>query len=215
MQFTATCSAGLEGLIQAEVSTLGGTHCRAGRGIVQWSGSLESGYRVCLWSRYASRVLLKIDEQPVSSADELYEFGRLQRWEDHLGPSSSFAVDANCAKGGPVSHSHYASLRLKDAIVDSFREKNGVRPDVVLQRPDIRFNIHVGPQSTLLSLDLSGEGLHRRGYRVSGGVAPLRETLAAALVSLSGWSGDTPLLDPMCGSGTILIEAALMAGDLR
>jgi 23S rRNA (guanine2445-N2)-methyltransferase / 23S rRNA (guanine2069-N7)-methyltransferase len=158
-------------------------------------------------------VLLVIGGASIASSDDLYELSRSQDWEEHLGSDSSFAIDGACSKGAPISHSRFAALRVKDGIVDYFRDKHGVRPDVDTQRPDIRINVHVGENRTVLAVDLSGEGLHRRGYRLAGGEAPLRENLAAAMVILSGWDADTPLLDPMCGSATILVEAALIAGN--
>ncbi len=213
MRFIATCAAGLEVLSAAEIKQWGGQEIVQGNGSVQWSGSLESGYRACLWSRFSSRILLTIDEVSVATTDDIYEQARTQNWEDHLGIDNSFAVDGTCVQGGPISHSRFAALRVKDGVVDQFRDKTNLRPDVQVKRPDVRLNIHVGKQKSTLSIDLSGEGLHRRGYRSGAGQAPLKETLAAAIVALSGYRGEEPLLDPMCGSGTILIEAALMAGD--
>ncbi len=213
MQFIATCAAGLEALTAAEIGKWGGQEIVRENGSVRWSGSLESGYRACLWSRFASRILLLLDEIPITTTDDLYDQARRQNWGEHLGIDNSFAVDGTCAQGSPVTHSRFAALRVKDGVVDQFREKTGRRPDVQVTRPDIRLNIHVGADKSTLSIDLSGESLHRRGYRSEGGQAPLKETLAAAVVALSGWSGEEPLIDPMCGAGTILIEAALMAGD--
>jgi 23S rRNA (guanine2445-N2)-methyltransferase / 23S rRNA (guanine2069-N7)-methyltransferase len=213
MRFIATCASGLEGLTAAEIDQWGGKEIVQANGSVQWTGSLESGYRACLWSRFSSRILLTINEVNVATTDDLYEQARAQNWQDHLDVDNSFSVDGTCAQGSPVTHSKFAALRIKDGVVDQFREKMNQRPNVEVSRPDVRLNIHVGTERSILSIDLSGEGLNRRGYRSAGGQAPLKETLAAAIVALSGWAGDEPLLDPMCGSGTILIEAALMAGD--
>ncbi len=213
MRFIATCAAGLETLTVDEIRKWGGQEIVKEIGSVRWSGSLESGYRACLWSRFSSRILLLLDEMPIANTDDLYDQARRQNWEEHLGIDNSFAVDGTCAQGSPITHSRFAALRVKDGVVDQFREKTGRRPDVQVTQPDIRLNIHVGGEKSSLSIDLSGESLHRRGYRSEGGQAPLKETLAAAVVALSGWSGEEPLVDPMCGAGTILIEAALMAGD--
>jgi 23S rRNA (guanine2445-N2)-methyltransferase / 23S rRNA (guanine2069-N7)-methyltransferase len=213
MSFIATCAGGLESLVQEEVVRWGGCAPATSVGAVEWSGTLESGYRACLWSRYASRVLLVVDRFEIGSADDLYEKARRVCWEDHLTVKSRFAVDCSLSAGAPVRHSTFGALRVKDAVADRFRERCGARPDVQPKRPDVRLTAHLRGSGATLAVDLSGESLHRRGYRASGGIAPLKESLAAAIIALSGWTGDVPLIDPLCGSGTLLIEAALLLAD--
>ncbi len=212
---TATCAVGLESLIEDEIEAFGGKDISCGRGVVFWRGTLSSAYRSCLWSRFSSRILLHLYEFTVTGEDELYRECLAKPWLEHMGLQTTFAVDCTISDGGHINHSHYAALRVKDAIVDYFREKEGDRPSVDTLRPGIRVHLHVDKAKATLFLDLSGESLHRRGYRVSGARAPLKETLGAAIVALSGWlKSDTgALVDPMCGTGTLLIEAAMMYGD--
>jgi 23S rRNA (guanine2445-N2)-methyltransferase / 23S rRNA (guanine2069-N7)-methyltransferase len=216
LEYVATCGAGLEDLVAGEVGLLGGTVTGTKPGAVSWRGSLETGYRLCLWSRFASRILLQIAELEAPDTDTLYrEAGRLD-WDEHLDPQNTFAVFCTLSES-PIAHSKYASLRIKDAIVDQFRDRTGRRPSVDVARPGLRLNLHIQGSRAILAVDLAGDSLHRRGYRTAGVEAPMKETLAAAVVHLSGWSPafspDGILLDPMCGSGTILIEAAMMYGD--
>ncbi|MCL2789299.1 MAG: bifunctional 23S rRNA (guanine(2069)-N(7))-methyltransferase RlmK/23S rRNA (guanine(2445)-N(2))-methyltransferase RlmL [Desulfobulbus sp.] len=214
--FTATCGFGLEPLVQEEITATGGETISVHPGAVTWSGSLETGYRACLWSRFASRILLELARFDAPTTDALYAHASSILWDDHFTWKSTFAVHTTLVNAA-LSHSQFASLRVKDAIVDQFRKRFGKRPDVDALHPDLRFHLHVQGTGAVLSLDLSGDSLHRRGYRVGSGDAPLKETLAAAIVRLSGWldrTGNEPvLLDPMCGSGTLLIEAALMLSD--
>lgn len=215
--FVAGCAAGLEELTRKEVVDCGGTAVAVSGGLVAWRGQLETAYRMCLWSRYASRVLLRIGGFTVKDGDELYRRCLDQDWRHHLGLSGTLAVSSTLTGDAVIGHSHYSSLRVKDAIVDYFRKSGGRRPNVQKDKPDVRIHLHLEKEAASLYIDLSGDSLHRRGYRVSTGTAPLKETLAAAIVSLSGWnkdvSSDTALVDPMCGSGTLLIEAALIWGD--
>jgi len=213
MKFVATCAAGLEQLVKEEIEELGGTSIKTSIGSVEWSGVLESGYRACLWSRFSSRVLLVIETCQAENEDELYDKVKDVSWTDHLDSSSTFAVDCALAAGAPFSHSKYTALKVKDGIADYFREKTGTRPNVRTTRPDVRVNVYADRERAMLSVDLSGESMHRRGYRLESGEAPLKETLAAAIITLSGWNGSTPLVDPMCGSATLLIEAAMIWGD--
>ena len=213
MDFVTTCGAGLEELAAGEITSYGGRISSSRRGEIRWSAPLEAGYRACLWSRYSSRLVLVLSEFEIHSTDDLYEAAKSMVWEDHLLVDDSFAVDCLLTSGGPLTNSMFGALRIKDGIVDRFRERQGTRPKVEVQRPTVRVYLHVHNNQALLGLDLSGEGLHRRGYRTATGPAPLKENLAAAIIALSGWKGDTPLLDPMCGSATLLIEAALIKGD--
>ena len=213
----ATCGAGLEEIVAGEIRIHGGEKTSISPGAVSWQGTLESGYRMCLWSRYASRILTEIGTFSASDPDTLYRQASKIDWEEHFDVTTTIAVFSTISDS-PITHSKYAALRIKDAIVDQFRARVKKRPDVDLSRPGIRINLHLQGEKATLSIDLSGESLHRRGYRTAGVEAPLKETLAAGIVQLAGFSqefpGDNILLDPMCGSGTLLIEAAMLYGDV-
>ncbi len=213
MKFVATCGAGLENLVAAEVKDFQGREITVGRGFVRWSGFLESGYRACLWSRFASRILLELAQFMPENEEDLYSRIREINWQEHLTNKTTFAVDCSLGSGAPFKHSKYTALKVKDGIADYFRSVSGTRPHVQVNRPGVRVNVHADSDRTRVSLDLSGESLHRRGYRLEKGEAPLKETLAAAIIALSGWDGQSPLFDPLCGSGTLLIEAAMILGD--
>ena len=186
MHFTATCGSGLEPLVSEEIASFGGDEIVEGAGAVSWTGNLETGYRACLWSRFASRILLELARFDAPHTDALYLHAGNILWDEHFTVDSTFAVHTTLVNAA-LNHSQFASLRVKDAIVDQFRKRFGKRPDVNAFAPDIRINLHVQGTDASLSLDLSGESLHRRGYRTGGGEAPLKESLAAAIVRLSGW----------------------------
>lgn len=211
----ATCAVGVESLVKEEIESFGGREVSCGRGVVFFRGRLESAYRACLWSRFSSRILLRLHEFSVKTGEDLFRECLVFDWSKHLDISTTFAVDCTMSASSPINHSHYAALKVKDGIVDYFREKEGDRPSVDKDRPGVRVQLHLDKSQATLFLNLSGESLHRRGYRVSGARAPLKETLGAAIVGLSGWlkNRDNGLIDPMCGTGTLLIEAALMYGD--
>ena len=216
-QFVATCGAGLESLVQEEIRSFGGKEPVTTPGAVSWQAvSLESAYRACLWSRFASRILVELSSFEARDPEDLYREAAKIDWSKHFSGDATFAVSCTLVKA-ELTHSHYASLKTKDAIVDQFRKRTGQRPDVDVRQPGIRINLHVDGTAATLALDLSGESLHRRGYRASAGTAPLKESLAAAIAHLSGvrknMDSDCCLLDPMCGSGTLLIEAAMIVGD--
>lgn len=215
--FVSTCAAGLEHLVNEEMHSFNGEKVQSFTGGVRCQGELETAYRMCLWSRYASRVLLEIKSFEISDTDDLYSGCTKIDWNEHLHQDLSFAVTSSLASDAVLSHSQYAALRVKDAVVDFFREQGLQRPNVAKERPDLRLYLHIKKNRASIFIDLSGESLHRRGYRKATGVAPLKETLAAAIVTLSGWniniSSRQTLLDPMCGSATLLIEAALIYGD--
>jgi 23S rRNA (guanine2445-N2)-methyltransferase / 23S rRNA (guanine2069-N7)-methyltransferase len=216
-EFHATAPRGAEDLLAAELTTLGIEDPTSRTGGVAFAGSLSLGYRTCLWSRIASRVLLRVAQLPADDADTLYEAAREVVWEDHLRPGASFAIAAagHPRPGSGIDNTHFAALRVKDALVDRLRERRGIRPDVDLERPDLRLRLHLAGDRATLSVDLAGEGLHRRGYRVATIAAPLRENLAAAVLLRAGFDGRAPAcVDPMCGSGTLLIEAAWIAADI-
>jgi len=213
----ASCAAGLEELVCQEAKDLGGKEVDHVRGLVTWKGDIEAAYRTCLWSRYASRVFLTLAEYPAPDEDALYEGALKVDWSQHMNIDTTFAVDCTLNQSA-IQHNGFAALRVKDAVVDQFRKTCNERPNVSVVRPGIRIRASVYKDNATLSLDLSGESLHRRGYRKEGGsLAPLKESLAAGIVALAGWKADAPkdtmFLDPMCGSGTILIEAALIFGD--
>ncbi|MBN1947663.1 MAG: bifunctional 23S rRNA (guanine(2069)-N(7))-methyltransferase RlmK/23S rRNA (guanine(2445)-N(2))-methyltransferase RlmL [Bradymonadales bacterium] len=215
--FYATTGRGLESVLVKELEALGAGSVCSGHLGVSFAGSIETGYRACLWSRVASAVLLGLGRFAVGDAEELYRQIRHIRWEDHFGPDRSFAVQAT-GYHPSLSHTGFAALKTKDAIADHFRDRYGVRPSVDVQHPQIRIHLHLTEHQAAVSLNLSGESLHKRGYRLAATAAPLRENLAAAILLLAGWPAEAaegaPLVDPMCGSGTILIEAAWMAADV-
>ena len=187
----ASCAAGLEELVGQEAKDFGGTEVDHVRGLVTWQGDLEAAYRTCLWSRYASRVFLKLAEFPAPDEDALYEGALKVDWGQQMNIDTTFAVDCSLHHSA-IQHSGFAALRVKDAVVDQFRETCGERPTVSVVRPDIRIRASVYKDQATIALDLSGEGLHRRGYRKEGGsLAPLKESLAAAIVALAGWSPET------------------------
>jgi 23S rRNA (guanine2445-N2)-methyltransferase / 23S rRNA (guanine2069-N7)-methyltransferase len=214
--FIATAPAGVEPLLAAELTELGATTLRPARGGIAFQGPLELAYRACLWSRTASRVLLSLAEFPVADADALYAGIHDLPWEEHLAPDGTLSIEFS--GGGPgIDHSHYGAQRVKDAIVDRFRARSGRRPSVDARQPDLRIHARWRDGQAVVSLDLSGDSLHRRGYREATVAAPLKETLAAALLLKAGWpaiaAAGGPLLDPLCGSGALAIEAAWIAGD--
>jgi len=212
-QYIATCAGGLEELTAREIDAFGAKQIKRATGSVRFSSSMSAAYRACLWSRYASRILLVLGQFEASDTDALYKGVRSVDWNKHFGLAATFAVDATI-KNSEVKHSRFAALRVKDAVVDQFMETRYRRPSVDTKTPDIRLHLLLENNSASICLDLSGAPLHQRGYRVSGAATPLKETLAAAIVSLSGWSPDmgrdAVFLDPMCGSGTLLIEAAFL-----
>ncbi len=206
----------MEQLVKDEIAAFGGKNISSTVGAVSWHGRLDTAYRACLWSRFSSRILLQLAQFEAPDTDTLYRQVSGIEWDIHFRPTSTFAVHCTLSDSA-ITHSHFASLRVKDGIVDYFRARTGKRPNIDLRNPQIRLNLHIRNNQADLAIDLSGDSLHRRGYRLEGGPAPLKETLAAAIVRLSGvdktFPDDTILLDPMCGSGTLLIEAAMILGD--
>jgi putative N6-adenine-specific DNA methylase len=210
MRFFATCARGLEPVLAAELHELGAAQVEPGRGGVAFAGDQVLLYRANLWLRTAIRVLRPILEAPAASPEELYDAVRGLDWSRYLTPEHTLAVDCN-VRDSQITHSKYAALKVKDAICDQFVERCGRRPSVDVDEPMLGLNLHVYRDQAVLSLDSSGESLHKRGYRPIQTKAPLNEALAAALVLLSGWRGETPFVDPLCGSGTLPIEAAWLA----
>lgn len=215
-QFFATAALGLEPLLAAELIELGAAEVKEERAGVRFSGELRFAYLVCLWSRLASRVLLPLASFPAPDTDQLYTEAQQLDWSEHLAGDKTFAVDCTTVRSR-IDHSKYAALRIKDAIVDQFRSRTGERPSVSVERPDLRINLHIFKDQATLSIDLAGDSLHRRGYRIDGVHAPLKENLAAAILLRGGWpqicAAGGALADPLCGSGTLPLEAGLIATD--
>ncbi|CDB09445.1 uncharacterized protein BN744_00793 [Bacteroides sp. CAG:633] len=204
---------GLEEVLAAELTALGANDIQIGRRMVSFSGDKEMMYKANFCLRTAIRILKPIKHFTAQDADEVYEQIKAIHWEDYLSVDNSFAIDA-VVFSEEFRHSKFVSYRIKDAIVDYFREKTGKRPNVRINKPDVLLNIHIAENNCTLSLDSSGESLHRRGYRQEAVEAPLNEVLAAGMILMTGWHGECDLIDPMCGSGTIPIEAALIARNI-
>ena len=216
-RFFATTPRGMEPLLVAELNQFGASDIARGSAGVAFSGELVIAYKTCLWSRVTNRVLLSVGEFPADNEKELYGAVRSLNWSQHMAVSSTLAVNAHSAKSA-ITHTQFAAQRVKDAVVDQFRAIDGSRPSVDREQPDIRINAYLFRNRLRLSLDLSGGSLHRRFYRQSDSGAPLKENLAAAILQFSGWpeiaAQGGSFIDPMCGSGTLLIEAAMMAADI-
>ncbi|MFC4764578.1 bifunctional 23S rRNA (guanine(2069)-N(7))-methyltransferase RlmK/23S rRNA (guanine(2445)-N(2))-methyltransferase RlmL [Dyella koreensis] len=215
--YFATCPKGLEYLLRDELVALGAADVREVLAGVHFSGTLETAYRACLWSRLASRVLLPLAEFDAATDDALYAGVQSIDWSTHLAAHATLAVDAGTAMS-KLTHSQFIAQRVKDAVVDQFRQRDGSRPGVDTEEPDVRINLRLRRDRATLSLDLAGSPLHRRGWREVQGEAPLKENLAAAMLLRARWpemyAQGGALLDPMCGSGTLLIEGALMVADV-
>lgn len=208
--YFATCARGLEPILADELRGIGALEVSKGRGGVAFAGEPVLVYRANLWLRTAVRVLQPILEARVESPDELYAAVQTVDWSQYMTPDHTLAVDCN-VRDSRITHSQYAARRVKDAICDQFVARVGRRPSVDVDRPMIGLNLHVYRDDAVLSLDSSGDSLHKRGYRPVLTRAPLNEALAAGLVLSTGWTGATPLADPMCGSGSLPIEAAWIA----
>lgn len=208
-QLFATTARGFEELLKVELTELGATECKIAQGGVHFQADDETLYRSLLWSRLASRILLPIVNGKVYSDLDLYSIVTGQDWLSYFDEKATFFVDFN-GTNQEIRHTQFGAMRVKDAIVDYFERQGKARPNVDKDYPDVRIHVYLNKEELVVSLDLSGEALHLRGYREDTGQAPLRETLAAAIVLRSGWTKGTPLVDPMCGSGTLLIEAAQM-----
>jgi 23S rRNA (guanine2445-N2)-methyltransferase / 23S rRNA (guanine2069-N7)-methyltransferase len=215
----ASVPRGLESLLAGELRGLGADHVRQVRAGVSFAGSLETAYRACLWSRVAGRVLLPLASGPAADGDELYATAGGIDWSDHLGADVTLAVDFS-GVNQRIRDTRYGAVRIKDAIVDQLREATGRRPSVDPRAPGVRVNAHLASTRVTVSIDLSGQSLHRRGYRAEKVQveAPLKENLAAGILLYASWPRDAAaggsLLDPLCGSGTLPIEAALIAADV-
>lgn len=204
---------GAEELAAAELASLGINGAKPGKGGVSFSTDRAGLYRANLWLRTASRVLVQLAIFPCSGPDELYAGVHAIAWQELITPDMTMAVDCSL-RDSVLTHSGFVALKTKDAVVDRIRESCGSRPNVDTALPDVRINVHLHKNICTISLDSSGDALDRRGYRLERNEAPLRETLAAAVIALTGWDGSIPLADPMCGSGTIPVEAALLAAHI-
>ena len=204
---------GLEPVLAKELTQMGAKDVEIGRRMVSFTGDKEMMYRANFQLHTAIRILKPIRHFKAKSADDVYEEIKKIDWTEYLGTEKTFTVDS-VVFSEEFRHSKFVSYKVKDAIVDQFREKTGKRPNISVANPDIRLNMHIADDKCTLSLDSSGESLHRRGYRQESVEAPLNEVLAAGMILLSGWQGDTDFIDPMCGSGTLLIEAALIAKNM-
>ncbi|WP_022965499.1 bifunctional 23S rRNA (guanine(2069)-N(7))-methyltransferase RlmK/23S rRNA (guanine(2445)-N(2))-methyltransferase RlmL [Denitrificimonas caeni] len=212
-----TCPKSLEGLLLDEAQSLGLTDAREQLSGVSGRGTLEDAYRMCLWSRLANRVLLVLKRFSVKTVEDLYHGINDLDWSEHLQANGTLSVEFT-GRGSGIDNTHFGALKVKDAIVDALRDKEGNRPSVDKISPDVRIHLHLNRGEATLSLDLSGTSLHQRGYRLQQGAAPLKENLAAAILLRAGWPAlakqGAALTDPMCGVGTFLVEGAMMAADI-
>ena len=232
-EFFATTAKGMEPFLADELRSLGApaADVKETRAGVSFRGELRLAYKVCLWSRIANRVLLPLKTFPAPDPAKLYGGVKSIRWSEHLDAKRTLAVDFASSRS-QITHTHFGALKVKDAIVDQLRSTLGERPNVDPSRPDVRVNVHLNADVATVSIDLSGDSLHKRGYRAPGGAEPgprapgtshapasLKENLAAAILMAAGWpkhareNPDAAFLDPMCGSGTLPIEAAMMAAN--
>ena len=213
-QLIAKTLAGLEDVLAKEIKKLGGKNVNRGKRAVFYEGDLALIYKSNYFLRTALRVLKEIERFQFKNVDQFYLKCKNIDWVKHLSLDQNFRVDSVVVKSRDFKNSMYASLKVKDAIADYFREKFNKRPDVETDKPDIIINVHIFENSCTLSIDSSGESLHKRGYRVKQGDAPLSEVLAAGMLLLAGWYGNSDFMDPMCGSGTLAIEAAMIAQNI-
>jgi putative N6-adenine-specific DNA methylase len=208
--FFATCPRGLEALLADELRRFGAREPSAVAGGVAFGGDMTACYRANLGSRFATRILLRLGCAPYRSEHDVYEAALALPWPEWFSEKHTIRVDLNASRS-PLKSLDFATLRIKDAICDRFRADRGSRPDVDTRSPEVRIHGYLDARRAMFYLDTSGEPLYKRGYRRESAEAPLKENLAAGIVALTGWDGAEPLLDPMCGSGTLVIEAALMA----
>lgn len=213
----ATTPKGLELLLVDELRALGAESAAEKLAGVEFKGDLALAYKACLWSRLANRILLKLAQVPARTPEDLYDGVRSIDWSQHLNPQGTLAVNFVSVQS-EITHTLFGAQKVKDAIVDQFRERFNQRPDVDRDYPDVNVNVYLYRDQASISIDLSGNSLHRRGYHLSTGAAPVKENLAAAILIRAGWpaiaKAGGALMDPMCGSGTFLVEGAMMACDI-
>lgn len=209
----AKCPAGLEEVLATELNDLGASKTEILYRAVAFEGDKRLLYAANYHCRTALRILLPVSRFSILTEQDLYTRIKAIRWEDYFSVSDTFAIDSTIISS-VFTHSHFVSQRVKDAIADRFREKTGQRPSVDIENPDFRINLHMNSNEVTVSFDSSGSSLHKRGYHVSNAEAPLSEVLAAGMILLSGWDGQSNFIDPMCGSGTLLTEAAMIAMNL-
>jgi 23S rRNA (guanine2445-N2)-methyltransferase / 23S rRNA (guanine2069-N7)-methyltransferase len=216
-QLFATTPKAMENILADELHALGINNIKATMAGVAFQGDLETAYRACLWSRTANRILLVLSSFAVKTQEDLYNGVQKINWFEHINAEDSFAVSFSAKNSPAINNTHFGALKVKDAIVDQMREKFQKRPSIDTEQPNIRINVYLHGENAQLSLDLSGESLHRRGYRDVNIKAPMKENLAAAMLLRGGWpeiaKRQGSLMDPMCGSGTLLLEGAMIAAD--
>jgi 23S rRNA (guanine2445-N2)-methyltransferase / 23S rRNA (guanine2069-N7)-methyltransferase len=216
-QLFATTPKAMETILTEELQALGINNIKATMAGVSFQGNLETAYRACLWSRTANRILLVLSSFTVKTQEDLYNGVQKINWFEHINPEDSFAVSFSAKNSQAINNTHFGALKVKDAVVDQMRAKFQKRPSINTEHPNIRINVYLHGETAQLSLDLSGESLHRRGYRDTNIKAPIKENLAAAMLLRSGWPKIArqhgSLIDPMCGSGTLLLEGAMIAAD--
>ena len=216
-QLFATTPKAMETILTDELRTFGINNIKATMAGVAFQGDLETAYRACLWSRTANRILLVLSSFEVKTQEDLYNGVQQINWFEHINPEDTFAVSFSAKNSQAINNTHFGALKVKDAIVDQMRDKFQKRPSIDTERPNIRINVYLQGEQAQLSLDLSGESLHRRGYRDVNIRAPMKENLAAAMLLRCGWpeiaKHKGTLIDPMCGSGTLLLEAGMIAAD--
>ncbi|MGH8149884.1 MAG: class I SAM-dependent methyltransferase [Steroidobacteraceae bacterium] len=217
LAFLASSPRGLSDLLRSELEALGAVDARDRSTGVAFRGTLETAYRACLGSRIANRVLLEIAQFQAADAEQFYREARMLDWTSHVGAGATIACGFT-GRHPTITHTHFGALKLKDAVCDALREQAGFRPDVARERPSVRLHAHAQSARITLSIDLAGESLHRRGYRAGAGEAPLKENVAAGVLLRAGWDAlarqGAPFLDPLCGSGTLAIEAAMIAAAM-
>lgn len=206
--------AGLEDVLRDELITLGAQNVETGNRVVSFEGDLEMLYKANLCCRTALKILRPIEMFTATDPDDLYDKVRDLDWEEYMTADTTFSISAT-VNSADFPHSKFAVYRVKDGIVDHFYDRQGRRPSIRLQGADLQLDVHISDQRVTISLNSSGEPLSKRGYRVEATEAPLNEVLAAGIIMKTGWRGDCPFFDPMCGSGTFLIEAALIAANIN
>ncbi|QGY46735.1 RNA methyltransferase [Maribellus comscasis] len=213
-KLTAKTFSGLENVLASEIKKIGGKNIKPGNRVVHYEGDLEIIYKSNYFLRTALRILKEIEFFQFKDVDQFYLYCKKIKWDNIFNINQSFVINSTVSNSREFRNSMFASLKVKDAIADYYRDKTGKRPNVDTQTPDIVINVHINKNNCTISLDSSGESLHKRNYRVIQGDAPLNEVLAAGMILLSGWKGNSDFIDPMCGSGTLPIEAAFIAQNI-